>query len=290
MLESDPLLRVLQKLAKMAAITEHDVADDDQAPAVTENFQGEIDRAAGAIKRVHGISKKTACTLPPVKLTFDHLLLATSFDYDTVIAEEETDEKACCLESHDAGWLFRGTKPWDLDFHMLAWGDELERYAKDLGNEGDLLIFGRKTLRRHGRLLADRDGNARDRHLYERHRQDRRLADDGQGGVEQHPRHSRHRRRSQETEGRAWRKTIFVFGSAEVADTLLKAGLVDEIRICLVPVVLGSGNPHFKPAGEQIPMTLLRSTPLKTGAVILRYEPAKATSKRIANSGICLAL
>ncbi|MFT4181436.1 MAG: dihydrofolate reductase, partial [Rhizobium sp.] len=40
---------------------------------------------------------------------------------------------------------FEGTKPWDLDFHMLAWGDELEHYATELGKEGDLLIFGRKT-------------------------------------------------------------------------------------------------------------------------------------------------
>ncbi|MFT4182483.1 MAG: dihydrofolate reductase family protein, partial [Rhizobium sp.] len=70
-------------------------------------------------------------------------------------------------------------------------------------------------------------------------------------------------------------KTIFVFGSAEVMDVLLKADLVDEIRICLVPVVLGAGNPHFKPAGEQRPMKLIDSRPLKTGAVILRYEPTK---------------
>ena len=38
-------------------------------------------------------------------------------------------------------------------------------------------------------------------------------------------------------------KTIFVFGSAELADSLAKAGLVDEYRICLVPVMLGGGNP-----------------------------------------------
>ena len=70
-------------------------------------------------------------------------------------------------------------------------------------------------------------------------------------------------------------KTIFVFGSAELADSLAKAGLVDEYRICLVPVMLGGGNPHFKPASEQVALKLLEAKPLKTGGVILRYEPVK---------------
>ena len=35
---------------------------------------------------------------------------------------------------------FEGTKPWDLEFHLLAWGDELERYSTDLGKEGDALL------------------------------------------------------------------------------------------------------------------------------------------------------
>ena len=171
---------------------------------------------------------------------------------------------------------FEGTKPWDLDFHMLAWGDELERYAKDLGNEGDLLIFGRKTYEGMAaywptatetpEIATYMNGIAKiaaSRTMDRAEWNNTRVIRDIVAEV----------KKLKEEPG----KTIFIFGSAEVADTLLKAGLVDEIRICLVPVVLGSGNPHFKPAGEQIPMKLLESTPLKTGAVILRYEPAKAT-------------
>lgn len=69
-------------------------------------------------------------------------------------------------------------------------------------------------------------------------------------------------------------KDIFVFGSADLSDSLLKAGLVDEIRLCIVPVVLGGGNPHFKPAETPWVFTLLETRPLKTGGVILRYAPA----------------
>jgi dihydrofolate reductase len=57
---------------------------------------------------------------------------------------------------------------------------------------------------------------------------------------------------------------------------MLKAELVDEIRICLVPVILGRGNPHFKPADAQQTLKLLDSSVTKSGAVILRYEPVRA--------------
>jgi dihydrofolate reductase len=40
---------------------------------------------------------------------------------------------------------FEGTKAWDIDFHHLAWGPELEAYSEQFGEEGDLLVFGRKT-------------------------------------------------------------------------------------------------------------------------------------------------
>src|SRR6478752_6956790 len=40
---------------------------------------------------------------------------------------------------------FEGTKPWDIEFHNLAWGPELEKLSEQFGEEGDLLVFGRKT-------------------------------------------------------------------------------------------------------------------------------------------------
>jgi dihydrofolate reductase len=68
-------------------------------------------------------------------------------------------------------------------------------------------------------------------------------------------------------------KDILVFGSAEICDSLLRAELVDEYRLGLAPVVLGAGNPLFKPAARHLPMELLQVRPLNTGAVILYYRP-----------------
>lgn len=170
---------------------------------------------------------------------------------------------------------FEGTRPWDIDFHMLAWGDELERMATEFGNEGDLLIFGRKTYEgmasywptatetpEIGAYMNSIAKIAASRTLDKADWNNTRVVGDIAAEV----------KKLKEEPG----KTIFVFGSAEVADVLLKAGLVDEIRICLVPVILGGGNPHFKPAAEQRPMKLFESRALKTGGVILRYEPTKA--------------
>jgi dihydrofolate reductase len=67
---------------------------------------------------------------------------------------------------------------------------------------------------------------------------------------------------------------IFVFGSADFADTLFEHGLVDEVRIGLNPVVLGSGTPFFKDSPHRRQLQLLQLRPLKSGVVILHYQPA----------------
>jgi dihydrofolate reductase len=41
---------------------------------------------------------------------------------------------------------------------------------------------------------------------------------------------------------RAGEKNIFVFGGGDLSATLLEQGLFDEYRLCLVPMVLGTGS------------------------------------------------
>ena len=44
----DAFLGLRQQFAKMPTVAEHHVADDQETPFIAENFQREIDRAAGA--------------------------------------------------------------------------------------------------------------------------------------------------------------------------------------------------------------------------------------------------
>jgi len=68
-------------------------------------------------------------------------------------------------------------------------------------------------------------------------------------------------------------RDIFLFGSADLANSLIPRGLIDEFRIALNPIILGGGTPLFKP-GEKRKLKLIDSRPMSTGIVILRYVPA----------------
>src|SRR5260370_35483561 len=68
-------------------------------------------------------------------------------------------------------------------------------------------------------------------------------------------------------------KDIFLFGSADLAASLIPQGLIDEFRIAVNPLILGGGTPLFKP-GERVKLRLLDARPLSTGIVILRYVAA----------------
>jgi dihydrofolate reductase len=64
---------------------------------------------------------------------------------------------------------------------------------------------------------------------------------------------------------------IAVNGSITLARSLLRSGLVDELRLLLFPVIVGSGRRLFEDLGE-IPLRLIEAKPLPTGVVSLTYR------------------
>jgi dihydrofolate reductase len=66
---------------------------------------------------------------------------------------------------------------------------------------------------------------------------------------------------------------IFLFGSANLASTLMQHGLIDEYRLGVNPIVLGGGTPLFKGSPDRLNLKLLESRILKSGLVILHYRP-----------------
>jgi dihydrofolate reductase len=67
---------------------------------------------------------------------------------------------------------------------------------------------------------------------------------------------------------------ISVHGSAQLAQTLLEHGLVDELRLMVFPVVLGSGKRLFAAGEEKKTLQLSSSKTVGEGIAILIYEPA----------------
>ncbi len=64
---------------------------------------------------------------------------------------------------------------------------------------------------------------------------------------------------------------LFLFGSADLAVTLTQNGLIDEYRLMVNPVVLGSGKPLFK--GVKLNLKLLKTKTFGNGNVLLYYQP-----------------
>jgi dihydrofolate reductase len=66
---------------------------------------------------------------------------------------------------------------------------------------------------------------------------------------------------------------IVVHGSAQLVQTLLEHGLVDELRLMVFPVVLGSGKRLFGETSDKKRLRLADSKAVGDGVAILVYEP-----------------
>jgi dihydrofolate reductase len=67
---------------------------------------------------------------------------------------------------------------------------------------------------------------------------------------------------------------IVVHGSAQLVQALLENDLVDELRLMVFPVVLGTGKRLFGEASDKKPMRLVDSQIVGDGVSILVYQPA----------------
>ena len=67
-------------------------------------------------------------------------------------------------------------------------------------------------------------------------------------------------------------KNMVIWGGASMASTFINLGLVDEYRLTVVPVVLGGGKTLFNNLKQKHTLKLLETRPLKSGAVMLRYQ------------------
>jgi dihydrofolate reductase len=68
-------------------------------------------------------------------------------------------------------------------------------------------------------------------------------------------------------------KNITVSGSATLVRSLLAANLLDELRLMLHPIVVGSGRRLFEDGGDRKPLELVDSRTFSTGVVDLTYRP-----------------
>jgi dihydrofolate reductase len=165
---------------------------------------------------------------------------------------------------------FEGNKPWDLDFHQLVWGDELERFSIEQLDSAGGLIFGANTYKGMAEYWQK----------------------EKEGEVGERMNHIKKYVCSTTLDKADWNNTtiikdataelpklkkegdgdLFVFGSGILSGSLTKAGLFDEYRLCIAPVILGKGKRLFAEGLPYSELSLLEAKPLKSGGVVLKYE------------------
>jgi dihydrofolate reductase len=170
---------------------------------------------------------------------------------------------------------FEGEKNWDLSFHELVWGKELEDFSIEQLKTADMLIFGETTYKG----MADYWTKAK--------------ADKTEGEITEYMNRLPKVVCSRKLKTADWNNTsivkdaaaeipklkqqgdgcIFVFGSGNLSESLMKAELFDEFRLCIAPVFLGKGRLLFNQGIPHNKLRLLESRSLAAGGIILRYAP-----------------
>ena len=67
-------------------------------------------------------------------------------------------------------------------------------------------------------------------------------------------------------------KDIAIFGSSDLAVTLLEHNLIDEFRIMVNPIVLGEGKPILQGVKTRLSLKLFKTRTFKSGNVLLYYN------------------
>lgn len=170
---------------------------------------------------------------------------------------------------------FEGEKNWDLGFHESVWGKELEDFSKEQLNSACMLIFGAATYKGMADYWTKAEG------------------DKDEGAIAKIMNALPKVVCSRTLETAEWNNTtiikdvaveiqelkqqgngdMFVFGSGNLSESLMKAGLFDEYRLCIAPVFLGNGRLLFNQGIPHGKLELLETRPLATGGIILRYAP-----------------
>ena len=173
---------------------------------------------------------------------------------------------------------FEGAKNWDLSFHKVIWGQELEKLSIKQLQSADYLAFGRVTYEGMAAYWTKAEAETAEQEVAKlmnsipklvfsktlksaewnnttiicENASDEILKLKKQGG-----------------------KDIYIFGSANLSETFINDNLIDEYRIGIAPVILGNGGPLFRQGMASKNLSLVSTQPLMTGGVVLKYSNNK---------------
>jgi dihydrofolate reductase len=66
---------------------------------------------------------------------------------------------------------------------------------------------------------------------------------------------------------------VLVYGSCDLVHSLEDHHLIDEYRLVIYPVVVGSGKRLFREGTQRMALKLVEVRPFASGTVLMRYQP-----------------
>jgi dihydrofolate reductase len=69
-------------------------------------------------------------------------------------------------------------------------------------------------------------------------------------------------------------KDILIFGSGNLVNTLMQHDLIDEYRLMIFPIIVGSGQRLFADGIDEMVLELVDTETFGSGVVVLTYRPA----------------
>jgi dihydrofolate reductase len=165
---------------------------------------------------------------------------------------------------------FEGNQNWDLSFHNLVWGQELEQLSMDQLNSADYLVFGRVTYEGMAAHWTKEKGKIADlmnnlpKLVFSRTLK----SVDWNNSILIKENAAGEIAKLKAQEG----GDMYLFGSANLSGTFIQDNLFDEYRIGIAPVILGSGRPLFRQGIPATNLSLVSTQQLLTGGVVLKYK------------------
>jgi dihydrofolate reductase len=161
---------------------------------------------------------------------------------------------------------------WSFQFSR---GEDGDQFKLDETREADAMLLGRRTYEGFADAWPGRDGefadmfNAMPKYVVSRTLRDPEWTNSTVLGGDDVVAEVAKLREGPEA-------MIVVHGSAQLVQTLLEHDLVDELRLMVFPVVIGSGKRLFGATDAMKRMRLQRSQIVGDGVAIMVYEPARS--------------
>ncbi len=169
---------------------------------------------------------------------------------------------------------FEGKQNWDLSFHEVIWGKELQKLSIEQLHAADYLVFGRVTYEGMAAYWTTADAEKTEGEIAGLMNKipklvfSKTLKSAGWNNSTLIKENATAEISKLKAEGDG---DMYVFGSANLSETFINDNLFDEYRIGIAPVILGSGQPLFRQGIAPRNLSLVSAQQLANGGVVLKY-------------------